>query len=67
MFFLLACGSVVNVEQSFIEFQQGLRDYVSCFIYVVYTKLMVDVLMKVIKHTIIHGYQFNDALEHALN
>ena len=27
----------------------------------------VDILMKVIKHTIIHGYQFYDALEHALD
>ena len=92
MFFLLACGSVVNVEQSFVEFQHGLREYVSCFVYVVYTVLLtrlpnrlgientlafdaerlsavnsVDVLMKVIKHSIIHGYQFYDALEHALN
>ena len=28
---------------------------------------LVDVLMKVIKHTIIYGYQFYDMLKHALN
>jgi hypothetical protein len=27
----------------------------------------VDILPKVVKHTIIHGYTFHDALEHALN